>query len=141
MSSNDTVIPKSAEDDFSIEEWKGLTNTLRLAEPTFRRIAAELSFDLLSSNRWPELRLRRSDRWTVTELRLSLHPSYDRSRQSESQWAFNLVRYPRFPWFPCGASSVEAIDVLSQDDLKVGQRLRECMQGAVRRFEGSRRTG
>jgi hypothetical protein len=137
MSSGDTIIPISSEGDFSNEDWRDLTDTLRLAEPTFQRIAAELNLHLLSSARWPELRLRRRTWWTVTELRLSLQPSHAKNQQRGSQWAINLVRYPRFAWLPCGASCVERIEVLSKDDLNLGVRLQDCMQGAVRRFEAS----
>ena len=133
MSNGDTVIPATPEGDFSIEDWRHVVNALRLAEPTFRRLAAELGVDLLSSARWPELRLRRRGGWTVTELRLSLHPDHAKSKTGGSRWVFNLVRYPRFPWLPFGASEVESIDLLNEDDLAPGQRLQDCMHGAAHR--------
>lgn len=131
MSSVDTVIPATPEGDFSFEDWRNLTSILRLAEPTFRRIAAELNVDLLSSARWPELTLKRCTWWAVTELRLSLHPGHVRNQTSGSKWVINLVRYPRCPWLPFGSSEVEPIDILNEDDLTTAERLRDCMQGAV----------
>jgi hypothetical protein len=110
-----------------------LTNIQRLAEPTFRRIAAELRVDLLSSARWPELRLKRRTGWTVTELRLSLDPGHARQPTSMSKWVINLVRYPRFPWLPFGASEVESIDLLDENDLSTEGRFKDCMKDAVRR--------
>ena len=133
MNNSHSVVPAIPEGDFSIEDWRSLTNTLRLAEPTFQRIAVELNVRLLSSARWPELRLKRRTWWTVTELRLSLHPGDARNQTSGSQWAINLVRYPRFSWLPFGTSDVEAIDVVSEGDLNSGERLQDCMRGAVRR--------
>lgn len=131
MTNGHTIIPSAPEDDFSIDEWRELTDSLRLAEPLFKKVAAELNLRLLSSARWPELRLRRHKGWTVTELRLALHPDHARNTAGGPKWAINLVRYPRFPWLPFGASEVVSIDLLGEDELNAGKRLQDCMQGAV----------
>jgi hypothetical protein len=133
MINGDSVIPILSDGDFSAEDWRYLTNTLKFAEPIFQRLAAELNLRLLSSARWPELRLKQRGRWTVTELRLSLHPGVSENQEAGSQWAVNLVRYPRFSWLPCGTSDVEAIDVLTQHDLVSDGRMRDCLQVAARR--------
>lgn len=133
MSSGDTVIPSLPEGDFSVEDWAELTNMLRFAEPIFQRIANERNARLLSSARWPELRLKWHTWWTVTELRLSLHPGHPWNQGNGSLWAINLVRYPRFAWLPRGPKVVESVGELTDEELTIEGRVRDRMQVAVRR--------
>ncbi len=137
MNSSISVIPSTPEGDFSVEVWRELRGTLLVAEPMFRDIAARLKLKLLSSARWPELRLQRREGLTTTELRLALNPDPTGNLQSECEWVINLVRYPRFAWLPVGGSSVETIQVLSTKELRAGELLLRHIQGAVSRLASS----
>jgi hypothetical protein len=132
MNSSDTIIPSVSEGEFSEEEWRELTEPLRRTEQVFRRLALESNFRVLSSARWPELRLKKQGGWTSTEIRLTLHPGHARSRPDRSRWVVNLVRYPRFAWLPFGQSSVTTIAVLADDELRPGGRVEDCIQNTVR---------
>lgn len=130
---SDTVIPSVPEGDFSVDEWRRFRDALRVAEPIFRKVATELDLRLLSSARWPELRLQRHDTWTTGELRLALHPGSTVESQGESQWVINFVRYPRYAWIPVGGSSAETIKLLSADELGSAELLKD-IRGAGRRL-------
>lgn len=134
MNSSISVIPSAPEGDFSVEAWRELRDTLRVAEPAFRGIATRLKLRLLSSARWPELRLQRHAGLTTTELRLALSPGPTGSLQNECEWVINLVRYPRFAWLPVGGSSVETIKVLSTDELRSEELLLRYVQGVISRL-------
>lgn len=133
MNDSDTVIPSVPEGDFSLDDWRELRDVLKVAEPVFRNVATESKLRLLSSARWPELRLQRRVGWTTAELRLSLHPDPLGVPLIESRWVVNLVRYPRFAWFPVGGSSVETIKVLSARDLRSVD-LRRDIHGLINRL-------
>jgi len=120
VNDQDSVIPSAPDGDFSLDDWRQLRETLRAAEPAFRKVAAEFNLGLLSNARWPELRLQRHRGWTTDELRLTLQPGPLPVPRSESRWAINFVRYPRFAWLPVGGSSVETIKVLATGDLHSG---------------------
>lgn len=115
-----------------MDEWGRLRNALRVAEPIFRKVAAELDLRLLSSARWPELRLQRHEGWTTNELRLALHPESVVVLDRESQWVISLVRYPRYAWFPIGGSSAETIKVLAEDELGSDDLLRDIRRVGTR---------
>lgn len=134
MDSSSSVIPSTPEGDFSVESWRELRDTLLVAEPTFRGIAARLKLRLLSSARWPELRLQRHVGLTTAELRLALDPGSTGNPYSEPKWVINLVRYPRFAWIPVGVSSAETIKVLSMDELRSEELLMRQVQGVIGRL-------
>lgn len=123
MSSSGTVIPGVPEGDFSPDEWTELREVLLAAEPAWRSVATGFNLRLLSSARWPELRLQRHVGWTTAELRVALQPDSVVVPPSESQWAISFVRYPRFAWLPFVGSSVETIKVLSASELRSGNLL------------------
>lgn len=137
MNSSISVIPRTSDGDFSVEAWRELRDTLLVAEPMFRDIAARLKLRLLSSARWPELRLQRRAGLTTTELRLALNPCPAGKLQNEAQWVINLVRYPRFAWLPVGGSSVETIKLLSTNELRSGELLLSHVQGVIGRLASS----
>lgn len=123
--SRDSVIPGVPAGDFSLDDWRELRDVLQVAEPAFRKVAAEFNLRLLSSARWPELRLQRHEGWTTGEMRLALQPGPPEVPRSESRWVINFVRYPRFAWLPIGVSSVEEVKVLSTSDLRSGELLQD----------------
>jgi hypothetical protein len=134
MNNSISVIPGTPEGDFSVEAWRELRDTLLVAEPAFRDIAARRKFRLLSSARWPELRLQRHAGLTTTELRLALNPGATGDQQSQSQWVINLVQYPRFAWLPVGGSSVKTIEVLSAAELRSVELLSRHVESAISRM-------
>ena len=136
MSLVDSVIPGAPAGDLSTEDWMERITVLRAAERTFRKTADQLNFRLLTSARWPELRLQRTKGWSTAELRLTLRPGCDRNRMDGHRWEIKLVRYPRFAWLPVGLSSVETIAVLSDIELCSGDWDQDRYQDAVRRLAG-----
>ena len=133
----DSIIPDVPAGDFSAEYWIDRIAVLRGAEPEFRKTAGELNLRLLSSARWPELRLQRKRGWSTAELRLTLLPNDSPSQESNHRWSIILVRYPRFAWLPVGSSNVETIALLSDGELCTGGSLEDCVRNAVRRVVGS----
>lgn len=133
MTSDDTIIPSVSDGEFSDAEWLELTGALKRVEPLFRRLAADLDLRVLSSARWPELRLKKHGGWTTAEVRLSLSPGA-RSRQGQARWVINFVRYPRFAWLPVGESSAELIAEISDEDVRDGPRVSDFLQSTVRRL-------
>lgn len=137
MSLVDSIIPDIPVGDFSTEEWTDRVAVLRAAEPMFRRTSRDSNLRLLSSARWPELRLQRKRAWAITELRLTLYPNNDRNPLGSRRWSINLIRHPRIAWLPLGLGSVETIAVLSDFELCSGDWDRDCYQNAVRRLADS----
>jgi hypothetical protein len=131
MTSDDTIIPSASDGEFSEAEWRELTRILRRAEPLFVRLAEDLGLRVLSSARWPELRLKKQEGWTITEIRLSLSPGA-RSRGSQTRWLVNLVRYPRFAWLPIGGASAELMAEIAEDEVNAGPPVSDCLRSAVR---------
>jgi hypothetical protein len=131
MSSRQSVIPDSSDGDFAVEIWRTLVASLRAAEPMFERIAAQNELRLLSSARWPELRLQRRELWTTRELRLTMIPEHADLQSSSPAWAIQVVQYPRFSWLPFGVTSVDRIAQLSDEDLRSEPHLKSLMAKAL----------
>lgn len=134
MSSRESVLPESSDGDFSVEVWRRLVTSLRAAEPTFDRLAAQGGLRLLSSARWPELRLQRRVRWTTRELRLTMMPGHANREYGSPVWAIEYVEYPRFAWLRFGESRVDRFAELSDDDLRAGLHLEELVQTGLHRL-------
>lgn len=136
MSPVDSIIPGAPAGDFSAEDWTDRVAVLRAAEPVFRTIAGESNLRLLSSARWPELRLQRKRGWSIAELRLELQPNDHRNQAGIRLWSINQVQYPRFAWLPLGSTNAETIAVISDSELCSGDWDQDSIKRAVRRLAG-----
>ncbi len=129
-----SIVPESSDGDFAVGTWQRLAASLRSAEPSFAAAASQARLRLLSSARWPMLRLKRTTLWVVQEVRLTMVATSTGAGDAPPRWTVEVVAYPRFGWLPWVESRVEKIAELTDDELKPGGRLREPLEEALRRI-------
>jgi len=132
MTHDISVIPSVPTDNFSVERWNQLTQSLRVCENLFRRLAAEAGLQLVGSSRWPEIGLRRKSLLLMHEARLALVAEESDNRGPE--WVVRVVHYARFPPIMSKRGSVEEIARLTDKSLRsdIGH-VERSMTAALRR--------